>query len=139
MKVPESTDISVVGELEKAGLERFRETGMLTIHTHFSSQLISTIFHLFIPHLHCPQSAHTCLLCPASLLCPQVPLIIINCFQPSSIWCQGCSSFPWPQPISVSSLHSIRLSQSFSVYLTKKSNQINKTDILPQCSSTFAH
>lgn len=36
MKIPESTDINVVDELEKVGLETFRETGMLTIHAHFS-------------------------------------------------------------------------------------------------------
>lgn len=50
MKAPESTDIVVVNELEKVGVEK-GETGMLTTHTHFSSQLNSTNFHLFIPYL----------------------------------------------------------------------------------------
>lgn len=70
MKVPESTDISVVGELEKVGLKRFRETGMLTIHTHFSSQLISTIFHLFIPRLLFTIS--TALSLPTLVFCAQL-------------------------------------------------------------------
>jgi len=42
MKVYESTDTTTVEELEKIGLERFRETGTLTTYAHFMSQLIST-------------------------------------------------------------------------------------------------
>lgn len=35
----------MVDELEKVGLERFRETGTLITDAHFSSQLISTASH----------------------------------------------------------------------------------------------
>ena len=42
MKVYESVDINMMDELEKIGLERFRETGTLITDAHFSSQLIST-------------------------------------------------------------------------------------------------
>lgn len=56
-------------ELVKVGLEK-GEMGMLTIHTHFSSQLISTNFHLFIPHLLFTMSAVLSL--PTLVFCPQL-------------------------------------------------------------------
>lgn len=86
----------------------------------------------------CPQSAHICLLSPASLLCLQCPPSL--CFQPSSIWCQGllflslvAAQFSFPCPL-------YEIITTFSCISNKKVKpDQNKTDILPHCSSTFAH
>lgn len=138
MKVPKSTDISVVDELEKVGLERFRETGILTTHTHFSSRLISTVFHLFIPHLLFTISAVLSL--PTLVFCLQLHSCVLHIYNWFSPHLVSGLLFPLLATAHLSFLSAVyKIFQCFQVHLTKKSNQINKTVFIPQCSITFPH